>query len=264
MGPPSRVRTGVKTRPKARPAAPALHPFDEAHGVETGGLVPAGGLVTGHSSDRHVTAYYGVAPSILRQMVDLWRESSPKFQTARYCFVDVGAGKGRAMLIASELGFRRVVGVELNPAMADIAQTNIDHWIASHACDSTAAAIAPIRLMEQDALEFELPTGPCVVFLFHPFEAPLMRRFLRRLETQAAGRTGELDVLYVNAECAQVFASNPAFQQLWFGRVAMSAEDHVADRAAIAEQKEYGSTGDEECALYRYVGRGNSAPATMT
>jgi hypothetical protein len=35
----------------------------------------------------------------------------------------------------------------------------------------------------------------------------------------------------------------------------MSPEDHVADLAAIAEQKEYGSTGDEECAIYRYVGR---------
>jgi hypothetical protein len=35
----------------------------------------------------------------------------------------------------------------------------------------------------------------------------------------------------------------------------MSPEDHVADLAAIAEQKEYGSTGDELCAIYRYKGR---------
>ncbi len=232
-----------------------MHPFDAAHGVETGGLVPAGGLITGHTSDRHVTAYYGVAPSILRQMVELWRETTPKHPTARYCFVDVGAGKGRAMLVASELGFRRIIGVELNPAMADIAQANIDHWVGGHADDNTAPAIAPVRLMEQDALEFEFPAAPCVVFLFHPFEAPLMKQFLRRIETQFAGRPGELDVLYVNAECAAVFAANAAFQQQWFGRVPMSPEDHAADRAAIAEQREYGSTGDEECAIYRFLGR---------
>jgi hypothetical protein len=35
----------------------------------------------------------------------------------------------------------------------------------------------------------------------------------------------------------------------------MSPADHVADLAAIAEQKEYGSTGDELCAIYRYKGR---------
>jgi len=37
--------------------------------------------------------------------------------------------------------------------------------------------------------------------------------------------------------------------------VAMSPEDHIADLAAIAQQAEYGSTGDEQCAIYRYTGR---------
>jgi hypothetical protein len=35
----------------------------------------------------------------------------------------------------------------------------------------------------------------------------------------------------------------------------MSPEDHVADLAAIAAQKDYGSTGDEECAIYRFTPR---------
>ena len=52
-----------------------------------------------------------------------------------------------------------------------------------------------------------------------------------------------------------VLDHNPAFQQLFFGKVAMSTEDHIADLAAIAAQKEYGSTGDEECAIYRFSGR---------
>jgi hypothetical protein len=39
------------------------------------------------------------------------------------------------------------------------------------------------------------------------------------------------------------------------GPVAMTPADHVADLAAIAEQKEYGSTGDELCAIYRHTGR---------
>jgi hypothetical protein len=39
------------------------------------------------------------------------------------------------------------------------------------------------------------------------------------------------------------------------GPVAMTPADHLADLAAIAEQKEYGSTGDELCAIYRFTGR---------
>jgi hypothetical protein len=242
---------------RKRAAAPVVHPFDEMHGVETGGLIPAGELVTGHSSDAHVTAYYGVAPSILRTLVELWVETKPAHAIGKYTFVDIGAGKGRAMLVASELPFKQVIGVELNPAMADVAQRNVDHWIEEREKGATAGRHAPVRLVEQDALEFEFPKTPCVVFMFHPFEAPLMRKLLRKMEAQFARRAGELDVLYVNAECANVFDTNPAFRRVWFGMVKMSAEDHAADLEAIAQQKEYGSTGDEECGIYRFVGRGS-------
>jgi SAM-dependent methyltransferase len=232
-----------------------LHPFDEMHGVETGGLITAGELVTGHSSDAHVTAYYAVAPSILRTLVELWLETAPPHHIERYTFVDIGAGKGRAILVASELPFKQVLGVELNPAMADVGQRNVDHWTESRRGDPTARRHAPVRLVEQDALEFDFPRTPCLAFLFHPFEAPLMKKLLRRMERQFAGRPGDLDVLYVNAECAAVFEANPAFRKVWFGMVKMSPEDHAADKAAIARQKAYGSTGDEECGIYRLVGR---------
>jgi len=246
-------------RRSRKSVAEPVHPFDEMHGVETGGLIPAGELITGHASDAHVTAYYGVAPSILRSIVELWLETAPVHPIERYTFVDIGAGKGRAMLAASELPFRQVIGVELNPALADIAQRNLDHWIASREGDPTARRHAPVRLVEQDALDFEFPRSPCVAFLFHPFEAPLMKKLLRRMERQFAMRPGDLDVLYVNAECAAVFDANPSFRRLWFGLVKMSAEDHAADKAAIARQKAYGSTGDEECGIYRYVGRATAS-----
>jgi hypothetical protein len=64
-----------------------------------------------------------------------------------------------------------------------------------------------------------------------------------------------LDLIYVNAECASVLDRNPAFAQLFLDNVKMSPEDHAADLEAIARQREYGSTGDEECAIYRYTGR---------
>ncbi len=232
-----------------------IHPFDLAHNLDTSGLVPAGNLITGHPNDAFVTAYYGVAPSILRTLVGLWRETVPPHPIHSYTFVDIGAGKGRAMLVASELGFHQVIGIELNPSMANIAQRNLDLWIETRAADPTAQPIAPTRLYEQDALTFDLPHTPTLLFLFHPFEAPVLRRLLRRIEAQFARRPGKLDILYVNAECRPVLDQHPAFIRLFLGPVAMSPEDHVADLAAIAQQKEYGSTGDEECAIYRYTGR---------
>jgi SAM-dependent methyltransferase len=243
-----------------------IHPFDQMHGVDTSGLVPASHLLTGHPNDEHVTAYYGVAPSILRALVAQWRETVPPYPISRYTFVDIGAGKGRGLLVASEFRFKRVVGVELNPALAEIARKNVAQWEAAHAADSTAELLAPIEVMEQDALEFELPDGPVLLFLFHPFEAPVVKELLRRIEGLMAERTGPgatLDILYVNAECAGVFDRHRGFAQMFLDQVKMTAEDHAADLEAIARQKEYGSTGDEECAIYRWVGRSIKATADL-
>jgi hypothetical protein len=241
------------------PPPPPQHPFDQIHGVETSGLIAAGNLTTGHPNDAHVTAYYGVAPSILRTLIDLWRDTNPPYPIHHYTFADIGAGKGRAMLVASELPFHQVIGIELNPTLADTAELNLERWRASHIADPTSPPLAPIRLLEQDALTFDFPRAPTLAFLFHPFEAPVLKLLLRRIETQFAPRRGApapaFDLLYVNSECRAVLDRHPAFTQLFLGPVAMSAEDHAADLAAIAQQKEYGSTGDEECAIYRLTGR---------
>jgi hypothetical protein len=237
-----------------------IHPFDQMHGVDTSGLVPAKHLVTGHVNDEHVTAYYGVAPSILRSLIAQWRETIPPHPISSYTFIDIGAGKGRGLLVASELHFRRVIGIELNPELAAIARQNVAHWIGAHAADPTSPRLAPIEILEQDVLDFDFPATPLLLFLFHPFEAPVLRQLLRRIETQFAARPKRspepaLDLIYVNAECANVLDRNPAFSQLFLDNVKMTPEDHAADLAAIARQKEYGSTGDEECAIYRYTGR---------
>jgi SAM-dependent methyltransferase len=257
---PSLVAAATRPRDRLQLTDFPIHPFDHAHGVDTSGLVPARHLVTGHANDEHVTAYYGVAPSILRALIGRWRETIPPHPISSYTFVDVGAGKGRGLLLASEFRFRKVVGIELNPALATIARQNVAHWTASHSADPTSKPLAPIQIVEQDALDFDLPATPVLLFLFHPFEAPVLRQLLRRIETQFAARPKSarepsLDLIYVNAECASVLDRNPAFAQLFLDNVKMSPEDHAADLEAIARQREYGSTGGEECAIYRYTGR---------
>jgi SAM-dependent methyltransferase len=245
-----------------------IHPFDQMHGVDTSGLVPAKHLVTGHANDEHVTAYYGVAPSILRSLIHQWRETIPPYPISSYTFIDIGSGKGRGLLVASEYHFRKVIGIELNPALAGVARANVAHWTAARAADSTAGPLAPIEVLELDALDYIFPATPTLLFLFHPFEAPVLRKLLRNIETQlgassvaASSSRGRskvppaLDLIYVNAECANVLDRNPAFEQLFLDDVKMTPEDHAADLEAIARQREYGSTGDEECAIYRYTGR---------
>ena len=238
--------------PRQKPQ-PVIHPFDLTHGTDTSGLWPASVIARGtDAKPEDLTAYYGVAPSILESLLDTWLQrmhfAAPIEQTV---FLDVGSGKGRAALIASRYPFLRVEGIELNAALAEVAQTNLALWQR----DPLAAQLAPVAMHHADALLHSLPTEPTVAFLFHPFELPILKRFLRRIEQSIARNPRPLDLVYVNAEHGSLLDLHPGFQRLWTGSVPMSPPDHVADLAAIAQQKEYGSTGDELCSIYRFIGR---------
>ena len=231
---------------------PVLHPFDLAHGTDTSGLLSGRVIARGTAAKvEDLTAYYGVAPSILHGLLDLWLDRTQPQPIERTVFLDIGAGKGRAMLLASQFPFLRVEGVELNPALARIAAANIELWQQ----DPTAQALTPIALYNADATKHPLPSAPTLAFLFHPFELPILRRFLRHVEKSISTAQQPFDLLYANAEHGSLLDRHPAFRRLWMGPVAMSTADHVADLAAIAQQKEYGSTGDELCAIYRFTRR---------
>jgi len=238
--------------PRKKPQ-PAIHPFDQAHATDTSGLIPGRTIAEGTGVKvEELTAYYGVAPSILTGLLDRWlQELRPQAAIEKTVFLDIGAGKGRACLLASQYPFLRVEGVELNETLANVAKANIALW----AQDPTANALAPIELHHADATLHPIPTAPTLAFLFHPFELPILRRFLRHIEHSRTTHPAPLDLIYANAEHDSLLDHHAAFTRLWIGRVPMTPADHVADLAAIAEQKEYGSTGDELCAIYRFTGR---------
>ena len=239
--------------PRKSADKPVIHPFDQLHGTDTSGLLPASVIVQGtDAAEAELTAYYGVAPSILEALLDIWlQRTSPPQSIEHYTFLDVGAGKGRAILIASAYPFASVEGIELNAALARVAQENIALWHR----DGANAPLAPIVLHHADATKHPLPHTPVVAFLFHPFEAPILRRFLRHVERHLAKHPLPFDLVYVNAEHGSLVDKHPAFKMVWEGRVPMSTDDHIADLAAIAQQREYGSTGDEFCMIYRFIGR---------
>lgn len=226
------------------------HPFDLEYGVRTSGLIAGRDLRTGHRHDRHNTAYYGVAPSVFQSMIVRWRRSRPSAPIDAFTFIDLGSGMGRAVLLASELPFSAVIGVELNPTLARIARRNLALWRV------TGRALAPARILCRDALDFQLPPGPCVVFLFNPFGAPVLRRLAASWAQAFAARPGQLDVLYVNDEQRAELDRQPGFACLFRGPVRRSRADAVADHRILANQPdgEYAFTAFEDCSLYRFTG----------
>jgi SAM-dependent methyltransferase len=166
-------------------------------------------------------------------------------------FLDLGAGMGRAVLLASELGFKAVVGVELHPKLAGIARKNVKLWRAA------GRERAPMRIVEGDAVEFGLPDGPALVFLFNPFGAAVLSRLLKKWRTALAARPQTLDILYVNNEQEAVLESERGWSRLVLGKVRRSKADAIADHRIMANQPEgeYASSNWEDCSIWRWRGR---------
>lgn len=164
------------------------HPFDRDLGTDTSGITSSQDLKAGgqHAALAHVTFYGGSQPSVLRTVLS----SLPRPETST--FVDLGCGKGRPLLVASEFPFRDIVGVELSPALAEIARSNAALLAARY------PQRTPIRVELGDATEFPLPSGDLVLFLYHPFGTELVRKVARAVEAALAAEQRAIYVVLYN------------------------------------------------------------------
>jgi SAM-dependent methyltransferase len=228
----------------------AVHPFDERFGVETSGLIYE--LPSGHAHDVYNNGYFAVAPSVFHAVMRLMRERL-HLEYQRFRFVDVGSGKGRALLLASDYPFREVVGVELSPELDRVARANVARYAAVIAAEPHAHGNLlhrpPVISIQGDATEFLWPTGPLVVYMWNAFTSPVMERVFHNLRASLAEQPRELYLVYMHPELESMLASLPWLTMLWRDEIAMSDEDYGAWAFP---------TRDEICAVYRAI----PSPAT--
>ena len=217
-----------------------VHPFDAQHQTDTGGLIGGGSLATGSRNDAHITAYVAIAPSRLQAGLDRWAASLEAGETVRdFHFVDLGCGKGRAVLLASERPFRSVTGVELHPGLAAIARRNAE------VMRSSGAVLGVVNVICGDATEFLYPPGPLLVFLYNPFGSAVLRAVLAALQRHVEATGARVDVLFQNEAPEMALQADTRLRLLWTGSLPLGRED--------AEAELVGSAGDVT-SLYRWVG----------
>lgn len=240
---PLRSMGGLFDRFRRRPVDVATrvvpaHPFDGENGTDTGGLILPEQLRTRDPQSLESSAYYAMSPSRFWAAVELWMTTPPAYSLAEYSFLDLGCGKGRALLLATELQFREAIGVELHGGLARTARRNLRLWAG------TGRARCPARVVAGDATEVDLPAGPCLVYLFHPFGAVGMARLIARLRGVMRDRPGgSLDVIYFNPEAGELWRKQPEVRLLWSRVLPMSAADTAADPVA---------NPDDFCEGYRW------------
>ena len=212
----------------------AVHPFDERFGVDTSGLVYE--LPSGHEHDLYNNGYFAVAPSVFHSVMLALRDRLA-LDYRRFSFVDLGSGKGRALLLALDYPFREIIGVELSPELNRVARANIARY-------SGGRNRVPVSSIHGDAAAFRWPPVPLVIYLWNSFTGPVMEQVFRNLEASLAQLPRELYLVYIHPELESILDGLPWLNRLWREDFAMSEEDHAA--WAFPNR-------DEMCAIYRVL-----------
>jgi SAM-dependent methyltransferase len=146
--------------------------FDAAHGVSTEALIFLGELDPENVGPgiEFATHYEATPVDDAERLLD----ASP-LSPERSTFVDVGSGMGRVVLLASRRPFRQIVGVEISPALHQIARENRQRFSAAE------VRCRDVRLVRADAASFAFPRGDLVVYLYNPFRAEVFEPLLDAL-----------------------------------------------------------------------------------
>jgi SAM-dependent methyltransferase len=148
--------------------------FDLRHRVDTRGIV-------WNTGDEHSVHYQGTDA----------REFHTLLQQAAHddhVFVDLGSGKGKAVLLAAGYRFHRAIGVEISAELTAIARRNIESYRGRLYC--------PVEFVTDNAERWEVPTEPVVIYMNNPFDATILERVLDNLTCSLNAHPREMTFLY--------------------------------------------------------------------
>lgn len=154
----------------------------------------------GHAEDR----LYQAGP----RLVLYWSLQALGVDPARYTFVDYGSGRGRMLLAAARLPFRKAIGVEYSRSLHEAACANIATYPKARlACHDIVA-------INDNALDFELPEGDCVAFFFNPFQGQVLHQVAERIEAACRHSPRRVLIVFLNTHRVLHFTQRPAFHRV--------------------------------------------------
>ncbi len=136
--------------------------------------------------------------------------------------VDYGCGKGRIVHQAAKWPLKRVIGVEISPELAGLAQTLVDAHRHEYRCGS-------VEIVVCDAARFQVPDDLTIGYFFDPFYGETLDAVLRNIIASIDRRPRRVRLLCV--------MSRGTWQVLAMGRFRLVGQMRVTRhyRAAIFE-----------------------------
>jgi Histone methylation protein DOT1 len=148
------------------------------------------------------SSYQPIEPELFQEMLN-----ALGVDYSQFTFVDVGSGKGRALLMASEYPFKRVIGLELLSELDAIAQENIRTFPKE--CRRCQA----VESIQTDATRFVFPIAPLIVFIFHSLPEAGFRTVMGNLQLSIGVEPRPVRLIYANPVFESILAEFPVLKK---------------------------------------------------
>ena len=174
--------------------------FDKTYEVETGDWVRPGLLDVPDEVMPHITGYEPAPLEGLNRAL-----GALDIDPEAFLFIDVGAGKGRSMIVAAEAGFNHVTGVEISQHLTKVARENIASFTRRSRRKITWDVVTC------DARDYQFPHRNMAVFMYNPFNAGILQAVMDNLERSLEHHRHTVLIVYYNPACRNVIDHSPAF-----------------------------------------------------
>jgi predicted RNA methylase len=177
--------------------------FDENYGTRTAENWRRSDIPRGILHRKLAVPYEATPPETVLELI-----GALPIEHRDYAFVDIGAGMGRVVMLASTFPFRLVVGVEFVPELVRIAQENLEIFP-----DGEIAASA-IELRCTDAADYQFPSGAFVLYLYNPFSLSMLCRILANVVESVSSAPRNVYVILLSNEKAEAVLAAHGFEQV--------------------------------------------------
>jgi 16S rRNA G966 N2-methylase RsmD len=173
--------------------------YERRIGVETVGMITMKDLGFANSEfvEYDPVGYQEIYSALARVPLD-------KSQST---FLDYGSGKGRAVIAAATLPFRRIIGIEISDRLLAIAKKNLA-TMKHRRCNC-------VDLVLMEATQYAVPTDVNLIYFYNPFTGQILQRVVDNIYASYKQSLREIYIIFFNNDHFEHAIKN----QNWITRI---------------------------------------------
>jgi SAM-dependent methyltransferase len=170
--------------------------YEKQLGINTHSIVNLDGLtLAGDDSDQN-HHYQGASYYILFSIF----EKLP-LETRGFPLIDYGCGKGRALFVAEQCGFTKLIGVDIAKELIEDANANKAVYVKKNKQSN-------INFLFKDATQYQIPNNAQIFYFFNPFGEEILQKVIDNIKLSVKANPRKIYCIYLNPKYNTVFLKN--------------------------------------------------------